>query len=92
MVSMRYTRSTILIPRRHYVVAGLLRPLLMVTPSLFILPFWRPLQMLPAPLVLLAAWLVATTATAWMAGLNADERREFKSASLRLLYWRHQRA
>jgi O-antigen/teichoic acid export membrane protein len=92
MVSMRYTRSTILIPRRHYVVAGLLRPLLMAAPSLFLLPVWRPLQMLPAPPVLLAAWLVATTATAWMVGLNADERRGFKSASLRLLYWPHQRA
>jgi hypothetical protein len=42
--------------------------------------------------VLLAAWLVATTATAWMVGLNADERRGFKRASLRLLYWPHQRA
>jgi hypothetical protein len=42
--------------------------------------------------VLLAAWMVATTATAWMIGLNADERRGFKNASLRLLYWRQQRA
>ncbi len=92
MVSMRYTRSTILIPRRKFVVAGLLRPLLMVVPSLLLLPFWRPLQMLPAPPVLLAAWLVATTATAWMIALNADERRGFKRASLRLLRWRQQRA
>lgn len=91
VVSMRYTRSTILIPRRQFVVAGLLRPLLMATPSLFLLPFWRPLQMFPAPPVLLAAWLVATTAIAWMIGLNADERRGFKNASLRLLYWRQQR-
>jgi len=90
MVSMRYTRSTILIPRRHFVVAGLLRPLLMATPSLLLLPFWKPRQMLPARPVLLAAWLVATTATAWMIALNADERRGFKSASLRLLHWRQQ--
>jgi hypothetical protein len=89
---MRYTRSTILIPRRHFVIAGLLRPLLMAAPSLLLLPFWRPLQMLPARPMLLAAWLVATTAIAWLIALNADERRGFKRASLRLLNWRQQRA
>ncbi len=91
LVSMRYTRSTILIPRSRFVLAGMLRPLLILTPSLLIYPFWRPLNILPAQPIVLAAWVVATVAIGWTISLNADDRQTVKSAFSRLVYWRLQR-
>ena len=91
LVSMRYTQSTILIPRRRYVIGGLLRPLLIIMPSLLLYRFWKPLSMLPAEPALLAGWLVSTIAVAWVIGLNANERRTAKDTLVRLMCWRLQR-
>jgi O-antigen/teichoic acid export membrane protein len=87
-VSMHYTQSTILIQRRRFVLVGLLRPLLCVTPSLLLYPFWRREAILPANPAVLIAGFVLTLAIAWMIGLTADERDQFKSVLNRLLYWR----
>jgi O-antigen/teichoic acid export membrane protein len=86
LVSMRYTQSTILIPRWRFVIGGILRPLLIISPSLLLYPFWRPLNMLPAEPALLAGWLVSTIAIAWMIGLNAEERRTIKKSVFQLNY------
>jgi hypothetical protein len=87
-VSMHYTRSTILIQRPRFVLVGLLRPLLCVTPSLLLYPFWRREAILPAnPLVLIAGFAL-TVAIAWTIGLSADERDQSKRMLNRLLYWR----
>jgi hypothetical protein len=84
-VSMRYTRSTILVLRRQWVISGLLRPMLCVLPSLLLYPFWRPLTMVPAPPLLLALWLVSTLAIAWWFALTGDDRREVNSVLRRLV-------
>ncbi len=70
LVSMRYTRPTILIQRSRFLLQGVLRPLLIVTPSLFLYPFWRRLNMLPAPPAVLALWIAATAAIAWWVGVD----------------------
>jgi O-antigen/teichoic acid export membrane protein len=88
LVSMRYTRPTILIPRARFLLQGVLRPLLIVTPLLFLYPFWRRLSMLPAPPAVLALWIAATAAIAWWVALTAEDRREGGVLVRRLLYWR----
>lgn len=92
LVSMRYTRSTILLVRRQWVTSGLLRPLLCVLPSGLLYPFWRPLTMVPAPPPLLALWLVFTVAIVWSFALTADDRREVNSVLRRLVNLPTQRA
>jgi O-antigen/teichoic acid export membrane protein len=88
LVSMRYTRPTILIPRARFLLQGVLRPLLIITPLLFLYPFWRRLSMLPAPPAVLALWIAATAAIAWWVALTAEDRREGGVLVRRLLYWR----
>ncbi len=88
LVSMRSTRPTILIPRARFLLQGVFRPLLIITPSLFLYPFWRRLNMLPAEPAVLALWIVATTAIAWWVALTAEDRREGGVLLRRLLYWR----
>lgn len=92
LVSMLSTRSTILIDRSRFVLLGLLRPLLIIAPSLLLYPFWRPLNILPAAPAALAAWLIASGVIGWMIGLNAEDRRELKRFSLQLVYWRRGQA
>jgi O-antigen/teichoic acid export membrane protein len=87
-VSMHYTRATIFIQRRRFVLVGLLRPLLCVTPSLLLSPFWRRNAILPANPAVLIVGFVLTIAIAWTIGLTADERAQSKRVLSRLLYWR----
>jgi hypothetical protein len=58
-----------------FLVQGVLRPLLIIVPSFFLYPFWRKLNMLPAPPAVLALWIVATAAIAWWVGLTAEDRQ-----------------
>jgi O-antigen/teichoic acid export membrane protein len=90
LVSMRYTRSTILIERSRYIVAGLLRPLVTTVPSFCLLFFWRRNSILPAEPAILAIWAVLTLALAWWVGLSAEDRQLGKAAVTRLLYWRRE--
>jgi O-antigen/teichoic acid export membrane protein len=88
IVSMPKTRSTILINRWRFVLDGLLRPLSIAAPSLLLFPFWKRTAMLPANPALLLIWVLTTAAIAWKIGLAHDERRQFRTALLKLLYWR----
>ncbi len=90
-VSISLTQASILLQRSRYVLQGMLRPLLIITPSLCLYPYWRKLSMLPAPPVVLALWFVSTAAIAWWVVLSEADRREFKVALFRLLYWRLER-
>jgi len=87
-VSMHFTRSTILIQRPRYVQEGILRPLLCLTPSLLLSPFWRRGAILPANPVVLISGFALTIAIAWLIGLTAEERVQLRKAFGRLLYWR----
>jgi O-antigen/teichoic acid export membrane protein len=75
LLSMRYTQPTILVSRWRFLVQGVLRPLLILVPSLLLYPFWRRLSMLPAQPAVLALWIVATVAVAWWVGLTAEDRQ-----------------
>lgn len=90
-LSMYLTRSTIFIERSRFILEGLLRPLLCVTPTLLLYPFWRQTAILPANPAMLLAWLILTAAIIWMIGLIAGEREEVKRVFLRLLYWQPER-
>lgn len=85
VVSMDLTRSTILIPRSRFLLQGLLRPLLTITPSLLLYPWWKQSQMLPASPAMLALWMALTGGLAWRVGLNSEERGELKSRFIRLV-------
>jgi hypothetical protein len=91
-VSMHYTRSAVLIRRPRFVIEGLLRPLITITPSLLLYPFWRQGNILPASPIVLAIWMVATVTIAWTIGLKAEEHRELKTLFLRLVYFGKVRA
>ena len=91
MVSIPRTQPTIRMPLSRFLLQGLLRPLLMIIPSLFLYPFWRKLAMLPAQPVILAIWAIATAVIAWRVVLTAADRQELQAALQRLVYWRLQR-
>jgi O-antigen/teichoic acid export membrane protein len=91
MISIPHTQAAIQMRRSRFVLQGLLRPLLIVTPSFFLYPFWRKLDMLPAQPGILAIWAVATAVIAWRVVLTAEDRQELGSFLRRLLYWRAER-
>ncbi len=91
LVSLPRTEGTILMRRSRFLVHGILRPLLVILPSLFLLPFWKTLAIVPAPPALLAVWVLLTTGIAWGIVLTAQDRQEGKTAMRRLLYWRVER-
>jgi O-antigen/teichoic acid export membrane protein len=92
VVSMRLTQPTIQLRRPRYLLQGLFRPLLVIIPSLVVYPFWRKLNMLPAPPAVLALWIVATLAIAWWVGLTEEDRETGGVLVRRLLYRRVQGA
>jgi O-antigen/teichoic acid export membrane protein len=87
-VSMHFTQSTILVHRMRFVLQSLLRPLLSLTPSLLLCPFWRRFNMVPANPALLALWAVLTLAIIWQVGLKSEDRHSLINGASRLLYWR----
>jgi O-antigen/teichoic acid export membrane protein len=87
-VSMHFTQPTILIQRSRFVLQALLRPLLSLTPSLLLYPFWRRFNMLPANPVWLVTWVILTSAIAWRIALTPEERQGVMGALSRLVYWR----
>ena len=87
-VSMHLTQSTILVRRMRFILQSLLRPLLSLTPTLLLYPFWRRFNMLPANPALLALWAVLTLAIAWQVGLTLEDRHSVVGGASRLLYWR----
>jgi hypothetical protein len=89
---MRLTQPTILLSRRRFLVQGVFRPLLIIAPSLLLYPFWRKLNMLPAPPAVLALWIVATAAVAWWVGLTAEDRQTGGVFLRRLIYRRAEQA
>jgi len=86
-VSMKLTRSTIFVSRRHFILAGLLRPSMCVIPSLLLLPAWSSSRMLPVSVPLIAGWMITTLGVAWFVGLTSEEKQKSK-AFARLVYAR----
>jgi O-antigen/teichoic acid export membrane protein len=89
-ISMHFTQSTILVQRAHFVSRALLQPLLCLTPSLLLYPFWKRFAMIPANPALLATWAILTLAIAWGIGLTPEDRRDLIRAANRLVYLRFQ--
>jgi O-antigen/teichoic acid export membrane protein len=90
LVSVPLTQSAIRMKRSVLLLQGLLRPLLMITPSVVLYPFWRRLDMLPAQPAVLAIWALLTLAIAWWIALTAEDRHQLEAFLLRLLYWRRE--
>jgi O-antigen/teichoic acid export membrane protein len=84
-VSIPRTQATMAIDRLRYSLQGLLRPLLVLAPSLLLYPFWRQLNMLPAAPIGIALWATATLAMAWWVVLTAEDRVEIGRSVARLL-------
>lgn len=89
-VSMHFTQSTIFIKRSRFALQALLRPLLCLTPSLLLCPFWRRQEMIPANPAVLATGTILTLAIAWRIGLTPEDRQGLINGAARLLYWRVQ--
>jgi O-antigen/teichoic acid export membrane protein len=91
LVSMPLTQSAIRLRRSRFLMQGVLRPLLIIAPSLLLYPFWRRLNMLPAEPAVLAIWIVVTAAMAWWVVLTVEDRRELGGTLLRVFSWRTER-
>ncbi len=77
-VSMRLTRSAVLLSRQRFIVRGLLHPLFCILPSVLFLPLWRRSTMLPANPSIIIAWCSATIGIVYLVGLTDEERRDIK--------------
>jgi O-antigen/teichoic acid export membrane protein len=87
-VSMRFTRATISISQRRFVLVGLLRPLACVIPSILLFHLWRRATLLPVSPFWMAIWIFCTLSIIWFAGLTAVERNSSKEDVFRLISWR----
>jgi hypothetical protein len=56
----------------------------MIAPFLAAIPFWKRLNMLPAPPAILAICVILTIAIAWWISLTAQDRRDFGAVLHRL--------
>lgn len=74
LVSMKLTRNTLTIPRTKLVLAGLLRPAMVVLPCLLFVPVWRysPKAESLGPWAIV--WGAGTLLVAWFGVLDQDER------------------
>ncbi len=90
-ISMKLTRSTILISRRDFVLDGMLRPFVCVLPSVLFLPWWRRFNMLPLDPSWIATWALTAFCLAWFAGLTPTERRGLKESFFRVVFKPHLR-
>ena len=72
-ITMRFTRQTLSISRAALLVKGMLRPAMVVIPSLLILPFWSANAM-NLNITIAFAWGACTLMLAWYAALNTTER------------------
>jgi len=88
IVSMKFTHSTISMPRRRLILVGFLQPLSCVLPTILLLPFWKRSSMLPASVPLIVVWCVATSAIGWFVGLTFAERNGFNSVIHRVIFCR----
>ena len=91
-VSMRYTRSAIDMPRRRFVLQGLLRPLSCAIPALLLLPMWNRFAMLPWSVPWLLACSFGTLIMAWQVGLDGPDRARIAATLSRLWVGRYARA
>jgi hypothetical protein len=55
---------------------------------LFLYPFWRKLDLLPAEPAALALWVAGTAGVTWWAALTMEDREQFGAFLRRLLYSR----
>jgi O-antigen/teichoic acid export membrane protein len=83
-VSMRYTRSAIAMPRRKFVVQGILRPLSCAIPALLLLPLWNRFGMAPWGVAWWLACSFGTLIIAWQVGLDDPDRARIAAALSRL--------
>ena len=74
-LSMGLTQSVIGLSRRSFVMQGILRPMLCITPSLLLIPEWNRFAMLPWSVTWLAAWGAATLLIAWQVALTETDRK-----------------
>jgi O-antigen/teichoic acid export membrane protein len=91
LVSIPLTRKAIQMDRSRFLLHGIGRSMLVTIPSLFLLPFWKRIDMFPAQPGVLALWAAVSAAIAWRVVLTGEDRREFGSFLQRLLYWRVER-
>ena len=84
-VSIPHTQDAIFFHRRRYLGQGLLRALLVVTPSFLLYPFWRKWTMIPAQPVALAIWALVTVSVAWWVVLTIEDRHELRAVVQRLV-------
>lgn len=73
-VSMRLTQPEIRFRVIGYLRTALLRPAISIVPLLLLIPFWRPDNFLPAPIPILALWVLATALVMIYIGLTRDDR------------------
>ena len=72
---MRFTQSSIAISRTQLLLAGMLRPAVLIIPSLLFLWHGVPTAMSPAALGACCACSAATLFLAWFVAMNRDERQ-----------------
>lgn len=74
VVSMHFTRDTFAVSRRRFLTSGVLRPTIVVLPTVLLFPFWLHNSNQTLTSFLWAICIVTTLLLAWRIGLDASER------------------
>jgi O-antigen/teichoic acid export membrane protein len=80
-ITMHFTHETLAISRSRLFLTGLLRPTIVVIPSLLLLPLWwssAHLTLAAGPSIV---WGLSTLALAWCLGLTREERNDLIALS-----------
>lgn len=89
LVSMHFTRDTFAISRIGLILHGILRPSMMLIPTVFFLPYWWASTLITLKPTVIFLWAVATLLLAWMGSLNKSDRGKLTQLMRSKLYPSH---
>ena len=84
-LNMHYTMPKFTVTRRHLLVTGVIRPIVLMLPSLFLVTRWWTSSAPAFDSRVWIIWSLSTLLLAWFVGLNADERNALFMSAKRCL-------
>jgi O-antigen/teichoic acid export membrane protein len=77
-ISMHFTYGSLAVTRAQLLARGMLRPMIIAVPSLFLAPLWWRAGAVAFSPQVLVLWSTVTLALAWYVGLNREEREQLE--------------
>lgn len=79
IITMAFTRETLIIDRFRLFYNGMLRPAVIALPSVFLLPFWWSTNLVAMNPVVIVLWGLSTLIVAWTVALSKEDQGDLRT-------------